>query len=371
MPSSGASAPPPRAAALGNLALATASLALCGLVWLLAELGLRWAHAPMPFAFEDMAYLHVYSEAYGWVTRPGFHVSGGRWPETTVNAAGYRGHQYPPGPHAGHTRVLMLGDSLTFGYGVSDDETTSRRLEALMPSLEVVNLGVQGYGTDQALLRFEGEGLGLEPDVAVLNFCLANDFRDNASGRSIYDGAFPKPFFTLDDSRLVLHRDHLRLSPLGRAFLFLSEQSLVVNGLRAAAYGLPPRPHDESDHPPARELTVALVQRMAQVARDHGVRFIVAIYPDLRELQQATRRSRSLLEAPGLEGVFSIDLREPLLSRGINEATLPRYALDNYFHANAEGNEVIAEILADALRDSGHLTDTSDRRPRESATAAH
>jgi lysophospholipase L1-like esterase len=353
----------------GNVALAATSLALCCLTWLLVEVVLRWVHAPMPFAFADMAYLHVYSEAYGWVTRPGFHVSSGRWPETTVNPAGYRGHLYPPGPHPGRTRVLMLGDSLTFGYGVSDDETTSRRLETLVPSLEVVNLGVQGYGTDQALLRFESEGLAFEPEIAVLNFCLANDFRDNASGRSIYDGDFPKPFFSLDDSRLVLHRDHLRLSPLGRTAVFLSEHSLVINGLRAVLHGLPQRPHDEGDHPPARELTVALVQRMAQVALEHGVRLIVAIYPDLRELQQATRRSQALLEAPGLEGVFRVDLRGPLLAHGINESTLPEFALDNYFHANAKGSGVIAEILADALRESGYLTDRIARRPPGIATA--
>jgi hypothetical protein len=75
-------------------------------------------------------------------------------------------------------RVLMLGDSITFGSGVRDEETFC----ALMAQrYDVVNLGVEGYGTDQELLKLEREGLAYHPDVVVLNFTVANDIWNVAS----------------------------------------------------------------------------------------------------------------------------------------------------------------------------------------------
>ena len=73
----------------------------------------------------------------------------------------------------------MLGDSITFGTRVRDFETFSYLLEHRSARYEVVNLAVEGYGTDQELLLLEDEGLRYHPDVVVLNVCVANDPLDN------------------------------------------------------------------------------------------------------------------------------------------------------------------------------------------------
>jgi lysophospholipase L1-like esterase len=345
---------------LANLALAFGSISSVLVLWLLAEAALRLFDPRYldRFALDDINYLHVYSESYGWVPRSGFRLKLGQGPATTINPAGYRGPEYPRVPAPGKRRLLMLGDSIAFGYGVADEETSSRQLERIDPALEVVNLAVQGYGTDQELLRFERDGLLFQPELVILNFCLANDFRDNGARRAIYDGVYPKPYFTLEaGGRLVLHEEQLKLSPFERLFLFLHQRSIVFHELRRLAR--PATPEGEAatvEHPPARELTIALVQRLAELARSHRVRLIVAIYPNYREFLAPSRRPGRILEAPGLEDVTRADLRPLLEARGINARTFWEYSLDTNFHPNARGHRIVAEVLADLVRAAARPT---------------
>src|SRR5438094_961279 len=69
-----------------------------------------------------------------------------------INDKGLRGKDYPYERVAGKRRVLVLGDSLVFGYGVEQDEVFTDVLEGMLPATEVINAGVSGYGTDQELL---------------------------------------------------------------------------------------------------------------------------------------------------------------------------------------------------------------------------
>jgi hypothetical protein len=220
---------------LGHLALVAGSVTAVLLLWMVTELALRALNPRYldRFALDDINYLHVYSEVYGWVPRRGFRLKLGQGPATSVNDAGYRGPVCPYARTPGKKRVVMLGDSIAFGYGVADEDTSSRQLEKLEPSLEVVNLAVQGYGTDQELLRFEREGLLFQPDAAILNFCLANDSRDNGATHAIYDGAYPKPYFLLEGGRLVLHDEQLRLSGIQRFALFLHQRSILFHEVAA------------------------------------------------------------------------------------------------------------------------------------------
>ena len=170
----------------------------------------------------------VYSERLGWRLRPGFAAPLHDVP-TTVNARGYRGPLHPYEKTPGKTRLVMLGDSITFGTRVRDYETFSALLEQRSARYEVVNLAVEGYSTDQELLVLETEGLRYHPDVVVLNVCVANDpFENFLPGRL----PRPKPHFTWNGRQLVLHGDHLRLSPPRRVIQWLGDESYLANRLR-------------------------------------------------------------------------------------------------------------------------------------------
>ncbi|MBP01247.1 MAG: hypothetical protein CMM25_00345 [Rhodospirillaceae bacterium] len=71
-------------------------------------------------------------------------------------------------------RVLMLGDSITFGWGVDERNTVSAQLEehfekSLGPKVKVLNSGVGNYNTAMEVAWFTKYGLAMLPDIVVLN----------------------------------------------------------------------------------------------------------------------------------------------------------------------------------------------------------
>ncbi len=95
------------------------------------------------------------------------------------NSKGIRGTtEYEFARTPGTHRIVVLGDSFSFGTEVSDNETFARYLEAELPKTQVLNLGVQGYGHDQMLLYLEQAGLQYHPDVVILGFVYPDVYRN-------------------------------------------------------------------------------------------------------------------------------------------------------------------------------------------------
>ncbi|RME26766.1 MAG: SGNH/GDSL hydrolase family protein [Deltaproteobacteria bacterium] len=96
---------------------------------------------------------------------PGVVAGAGPW-RLHTDASGRRVD--PDGP-GGPLRVVALGDSSVFGWGVDDDEVFVGRLPA-----DTVNLAVPGYSAVQGRVLAEQELAALHPEVLVLGFG-AND----------------------------------------------------------------------------------------------------------------------------------------------------------------------------------------------------
>jgi hypothetical protein len=139
--------------------------------------------------------------ARGWALKPNLRdvpIAGGK--VLSSNSRGVRGRrEHPDARAAGTKRILVLGDSFTFGEDVGDDETYSHQLEQLLPGTEVINLGVHGYAHDQMLLYLQ-EVIGhYRPDVVILGFLTGDMERNVLSFRD-----YAKPRFVLEDGKLAL-----------------------------------------------------------------------------------------------------------------------------------------------------------------------
>lgn len=102
-----------------------------------------------------------------------------------INSLGFRDDRnYTLGKPAGTFRMLVLGDSVTFGHGAlwttSYPFLLEQRLQAWRPEVkwQVWNLGVPGYNTSQELAYLEEVGPRFNPDLVIVGF-YANDLVDN------------------------------------------------------------------------------------------------------------------------------------------------------------------------------------------------
>ena len=102
-----------------------------------------------------------------------------------TNSLGFRDtREYSLEKAPGTFRIIVLGDSVTFGHGTLDETTypflLEQRLEAWRPDItwEVWNLGVPGYNTGQELAYLEEVGQRYAPDLVVVGF-YPNDLQNN------------------------------------------------------------------------------------------------------------------------------------------------------------------------------------------------
>ena len=89
-------------------------------------------------------------------------------------------HSYEPAPNV--FRILVLGDSFMDACQVPFEASLPHQLGARLKqrNVEVINLGVSGYGTFQEYLYLMQEGVKYKPDLIVLAFFAMNDVHNNS-----------------------------------------------------------------------------------------------------------------------------------------------------------------------------------------------
>ena len=124
--------------------------------------------------------------------------------QVSFNAHGLRDRDFPYEKTNAH-RIFILGDSITEGIQVRSDETFAKLVEANLAAqgetIEVINGGHAGFGTDSELFFYREEARRYSPDLVLLAFNFQNDMLENSPilYREIYDHAavrYPaKPWF--------------------------------------------------------------------------------------------------------------------------------------------------------------------------------
>jgi lysophospholipase L1-like esterase len=278
--------------------------------------------------------------------------------DIAINSKGLRDRDFPYEKPPGTRRILCLGDSYTFGYGVQADETFAKLLERSLSESdssssrwEVLNAGIGSTGTAHQLALYETEGSKYSPDIVVVNFCPANDFFDNiASG-----------LYTIENDTLVKH-DALRTRARGiqrftrfiPGYGFLSSRSHLLNLVRyrvaAMNYHELNRKVSQSAKP---ENVVAQHNRMTRYLLDafqrscaeRGSRLVVMFMPPPRtaEVGQWTAEMIAYCE---LRGIPVLDL-EPSFEEARRNSLRTYYRIEG--HWNAAGHAVTARALHDFL----------------------
>ncbi len=144
--------------------------------------------------------LDDWSPTRGWTLKPNLRDVPFRGKVVNSNSKGIRGRrEFVYEKPAGVTRIVVLGDSFTFGEEVGDEETFSHYLHELIPNSEVLNLGIHGYGHDQMLRYLKEEGIRYHPDIVILGFMPDDMERNVLSFRD-----YAKPHYAVKKGRLEL-----------------------------------------------------------------------------------------------------------------------------------------------------------------------
>jgi hypothetical protein len=183
---------------------------------------------------------------------------------------------HPLGASSGKTRtgIWIFGDSITYGWSVNDKDTYPWLLQERLPDHEVINFGVNGYGTLQNLIQLrEALKNGNEPKVVVLAYASWDDVRNTfirgrrkmlAPAASL--GQVNQPYARLDSSgKLNVSIDTLEYRPFP-----LMRYSAFIHALEES--------YDryEERHSQSHEITKAIVKEFADLCKARGIELVVA-----------------------------------------------------------------------------------------------
>jgi len=340
---------------------------------------------PQP-AFYASPGLYVVDPKVGHRMKPGLRGVLGNFAEFTtqvrVNQLGIRGPEIGPS-RPGVRRVLVLGDSFTFGMGVEEQDAFPAQIAAELGRRGVhsegINAGIGGYGVPDEVRWFEQYGREIHPDVLVLGIFTGNDLQDAAPDRP---PAFVSHGELLDKAELsrssVFHwlYQHSQLfalvkyslpAPIDRTIrrtLHMPEPS-AIRGLREEMALYDPRNRARAER--GGVASEAAIRRLLAMAEtDHAV-VVALLLPSklqaddaewngaLRQLGLAPSQADRMLPNEIFSGVLArcgvpaLDLT-PTLSEALRHGEVDFFTRDQ--HYTVAGNRRIAREAARFLRRS-------------------
>lgn len=117
--------------------------------------------------------------------------------DVQTNSLGLRDKEYDLSDKTAK-RVLLIGDSFTFGWGLDVKHTFGSKLEVLLNealgNYYVINAGVPDWGTLQETIYARDHFRLFKPDIIVLTFC-GNDMRNDEKYRELLQKGFQGYFY--------------------------------------------------------------------------------------------------------------------------------------------------------------------------------
>jgi lysophospholipase L1-like esterase len=250
--------------------------------------------------------------------------------DVKINSQGLRDYEYPFEKAPGTYRIMLLGDSTTFGWGVRQEDTAAkfleRQLNAHLPpgynKVEVINAGVGNYDTVQEVTYYETRGRAFHPDLVVLVFFINDPEPVPTEGKG----------FLIDRSYLIAFATN-RFDGILRRI-----------GKRPGWKQYYASLYD--DDKPGFQACKQALGSLADSTRNDGAKVVVALLPELRQIngdsypfKAAHQKIEAVLQSAN---VPTIELIDGLKDQG-PEDTLWVTPLDD--HPDAKANGLISDQL--------------------------
>ncbi|MFC1631621.1 hypothetical protein ACFL1I_03855 [Candidatus Omnitrophota bacterium] len=298
-----------------------------------------------------------------------------------INSLGLRDREFSLEKGPGVSRILVLGDSMTFGSCVDNDQTYPKYLEKLLnmnavdnQKYEVINAGVFAWGLNQEYNYLKSQGIRLNPDLIIVGV-YTNDVED--AYRAKVNSALPL------SPRFPFKKFVAEYSYFYKFLRVYYDIALLKLGLRfPAAMFTSPADILNQNCPERLQLTFDQAKqemlKIRDLARENNARIIFAVLPgvptvlaELNSGQSAAVKKTRWFNQAFME-LYYLKVHQEILKRLRADQIpvidpLPRFAQVCqvhsweylYFwcdqHFTPEGNRLAAEVIYDFILTEGFI----------------
>jgi lysophospholipase L1-like esterase len=268
-----------------------------------------------------------------------------------INSLGTRGPEFKPAKPANIFRIVSLGDSKTFGWGLTEKETYSGVLEALLQEkagpgrkIEVINAGVNAYSYPQMQAYFKNVALKYSPDMVIIG---------DANLWTQFSGA-NNPEFVKKFMMRVRLKNFLRRFAM---YHYVVEVKLKEVYERQRTKFIPVDPKQDTlfKEQQAKDPDAFFrnsIEELCRVALTNGVKPVLLYMPTLTALKQPGETNnvhRAKMNVSQALNVPFVDTTSVLVSKADE-----LYLESDPVHFNVAGNEIIARRLVETVANTLH-----------------
>ncbi len=276
-------------------------------------------------------------------------------------------------------KILFLGDSITYGYGIDTEYTFVEVIDNMIPDINAINLGVPGYSSYQGYKMLLKHGIKMKPDIIVVAFNY-NDrryvlFPANIDSDKKFQAIVRQNMY----DRINRSLKRFALYRLMHAILSGSSENTAYREIEWTGKidmdTIFPRVSKESYR--------KNLENIADTASENGIRVIFMLLYDNPEFVDKIRKGREMLrsakydEAVNMlkpevrpDNKFSalarVYLARALIGKGLNEEAQSIYILDDAYHSASGGTPISLDdeynsIMEDVARSRNiPVFDTAD-----------
>ena len=257
--------------------------------------------------------------------------------------------------------IIGIGDSYTFGHGVNNHETYLEQLKSLMQKKDymynIINLGVCGYGTHNALRNlnnFLEIRPSINPNIILLGFFLGNDFEDNARAISPqkhirYTTLFIKIIFGKFHTYRFVRSAITKLMYKARK----KQKNDITSSNEKAGKSLS---SDDNKVIWGKEETLKYLIELNDLVKKLNSEFIILIMPDLNDIKNSNIKRDYIKSICKQKQIAFLDLHQGMLKiLGLEENNFQDniYFKENYYnpdnHWNSRGHKVAAQFISNNI----------------------
>jgi hypothetical protein len=235
----------------------------------------------------------------------------GKYVTVSTNSWGLRGKEIALEKPQGTKRILILGDSYTFGLYVDDNETYPAVLENLYrqesKKVEVINAGyADGWSPDEHYAWLVNQGMKFQPDVVIYGFFIGNDIDGIEQSNWVVQDTKGLPIKIVNPNIYIDNFGRIRsrvndIKTVGQEFVYriplLKESHLAIlfnRGINSIIYRVYIKKHrftnknvfpwifqtqSDSAMLEKENIFLKLVKGMSDITTEHNCRFIIMMIP--------------------------------------------------------------------------------------------